>query len=289
VLNTITRIYDERLLQVDQPEDVGILKTEQAPDAHPQIIRPALNMLSLLHYGQLSTFTRGSELARGSVEQFLLAVCDDSFEEKESQEMEVADDIIKIIQKIRNLDESADDYSLDKINWGGLHPLLHTVEFCDSIERYDLCIDSISNDKRHRPFKAGAKKNLRRLITAMAAFDNPDHPIATRAVMEFATQWVVGNLARVLDRLEVMSSDSGETDIYQKVLGVIFNRGSDGIQQGQIQKYCRAYKSLSKEKRDEVIAQLLEDKNIDRVTVKTVANRTSVVLIHQKYLKAKSV
>ncbi len=287
VLNNLTRLYDENIVQLDSQEDAGLRHHD---DDQPILVRPGLSMLALLHYSQLAIFAKTSELGRGAVEQFLFAICDnDEVKFKESSPVHLPADLIDVIRRIRGVppvDNASGDLALDAIfdQLPGIESTLITVQFAESIAPYDAMIDEVTEDRRYRMFKSGARKNMRRLMTILAAWNDPIHPVADKSIMEWCAQYVSGQLSRLLEIMEVVASDEGKADVGQKVLDAIIKQGADGIRASDLHSYCRAYKSLSKEKRQELLDKLLDDGDIEMATIKTKSGQTKKRLVYKKFL-----
>jgi len=286
VLNHLTRLYDERMVQLDSPEEAGLRKSD---DLQPLIVRPSLSMLALLHYSQLATFAKTSELGRGAVEQFLFAICDnDDLIFKEEADIFLPPDMIELLRKLRGVPSNEGELSLEAIfnTLPGVEPELIVTEYADDIVRYDALIDEVTEERKYRMFKAGARKNLRRLCTVLAAFDSPDYPVASRSVMDWAAQYVAGHLRRLLDVMDFVTSDEGKQSVHQKVIQLVLSKGVGGIDRWRIADYLpHDFKPFLKEKRAEILDTLIEDGDIQEVKVKQASGQFKKRLIHAKFLK----
>lgn len=286
VLNTLTRIFDDKFIQLDAPEEAGLKANEFGSDGKPVIIRPSLSMISLMHYSQLATFAKVSELGRGAVEQFLFAICDnEDMIFKEESPVILPEDVIASLLNIRGISAYSDDMQLHDIfnELSGVPPVMIPVEFESKVAKYDAMIDSVAEDRRHRMFKNGARKNMRRLMTILSAFDDPLRPVATKSIMEWSAEYVAGNLARLLEVLDVVVSDDGKADIGQLVLDAIIKQGPYGINPGALVNFCRPYKALSKDKRQELIDKMIDDKDIKIIESKKISGQKSKVIVYSKF------
>lgn len=286
VLNTLTRVYDDKFIQFES-DDVGVIKNLNYVDGKFLIVRPSVTMLSLMHYSQLATFAKVSELGRGSVEQYIFSICDnDDLVFKEEQPVVLPDDVIDLLLNVRGIKrEDEGDMKLETIfnELISVPPEFITVQFAEPMTSYDAMIDDITHDRRHRIFKNGARKNMRRLMSILAAFDNPLHPVATRSIMQWSADYVAANLARLIEVLNVVVSDDGKADIGQLVLDAIIKHGPIGIQPWNLVNYCRPYKALSKEKRQELIDKMLDDKDIVTIKFKEISGKESGRLVYSKF------
>lgn len=176
----------------------------------------------------------------------------------------------------------------------GLIPHLTEVEFEDDIDEYDKMIDSvITNDRYQRTYRSAARENMRRLMTVLAAF-NPKvsaisgKPIATKSIMRWCAQYVAGHLQRVLDKLNVVAGDDGKMEIGQRIEAALLNKGADGLPRCQLINYCRPYKRLSTEKRNEIIDRLVDD-GIIKLDVDVVDKKTghkNKCVVHSRFVKS---
>lgn len=288
VLNNITRLYDEKFVQLDSPQDADLRQADLIDsDGKPMIYRPCLSMLSLMHHSHLATFAKASELGRGAVEQFLFVICeeDDLIINKDEQDLVLPLHMMNKLITIRGLlSRKEGDLALNEIlsECAGIMPMQIPVRFEGSLDKYDAMIDAVTTERHQRTFKQLARKNMRRLMTIMAAANNPLVPVATIEIMEWSAEYVVGHLSRLLDVLHVVVSDEGKLDIGQQVLDVILRMGAEGITQGKIVNYCRSYKALSKDKRQELIDKMKEDGDINQLRIK-IAGQSSDRLIHSKF------
>ena len=285
VLNHLTQLFDAKEKQLDSPDEAGLRKSD---DLQPMIIRPCLSMLALLHYSQLATFAKTSEMGRGAVEQFLFAICDnDDFQAKEETSVLLPNDLMALLRRVRGVPDDDGELSLEAIfnQLSGVEPDMITVEFSDGLSQYDALIDAISDDRRYRMFKTGARKNFRRLCTVLAAFDAPDYPVATKLIMQWSCQYVVGHLKRFLALVEFVVSDDGKPEVYQLVVETIMRNGAAGVRPSDLVNFCKPLKKLPKDKRTELIDMLIEDGDIASVLVKMPSGQTVKRLVFNQFLK----
>lgn len=288
VLNHLTQLFDTKEKQLDSPEEAGIRSPD---DTQPLIIRPCLSMLALLHYSQLATFAKSSELGRGAAEQFLFAICDnDDFQLKEESDVRIPTELIALIRQVRGIPETDEELSLEAIfnHLPGVEPALIAVVFADPLSHYDALIDEVSDDRRYRMFKTAARKNFRRLCTVLAAFDNPVNPVASKVIMGWAAQYIVENLRRLLAIVDFVVSDDGKPELYQLIIEIIMRNGATGIRPSDLVKYCRPLKKLPQDKRDELVNSLIDDGDIALVAMKSVAGQTVKRLVFTKFLQGGS-
>ena len=295
VINAITRLYDERVVQLDSPQDADLRITDlnSEADGKPLIYRPSLSMLTLMHPSQLATFAKISEVGRGSVEQFLFARCEnDDYVMKDEAEIQIPEDVIDHLLTIRGISNKpgTDGFTFGDIfsdilsECSSVQPVLFAVRYDVPIDEFYKRIDAVTTDhRRYRSFLNAARRNLNRLITIMAAANNPLQPVATREIMAWCADYVAHHLTSMIDILEVSVSDDGKVDIGQSVLEVIIRHGAEGVEAWRLVTLCRPYKAMSKEKRQELINKMLDDGDIKHVSFKMPSGQLKKRIIHSKY------
>jgi hypothetical protein len=269
-LVVLASLWNEREIQLDNKEETGLNHySMEILDANPKLYRPSVSMLSLLHYADLAQFAKVSEMGKGSATQFLFAVCDEEEGELSNHESDITlspEMIEKLLQvkfKGKNTHLIDGDFSLEQIfSDTTLNPSLKQVEFFCDLQEFDAMIDEITSQRRHRAFRADARRNMRRLMTIMAAFDNPKIPVASRQIMEWCAQYVVSNLEIVIDLLVNHSSEDGKLSVRQQVMNAIMRSEKEGIPPSQLVNFSRGYESLSKAKKEELVSEMIDDGDI---------------------------
>ncbi len=289
VMNNLAKLWGETFVQLDSPEEAGLKPADFGTDKQPVIQRPSLSMLALIAYSNLPLLTKVSEQGRGSLDQFIFAICkDDDIFYKEENQGYLPQSMIDTLLKIRGIGLPYNgDFDLTEISGDlcGIAPELKPVRYSGSPEPYYKQIDEMTNDRRYRFFRPSARKNFNRISSILAVFYNYEYPIATPEIMQWAVDYVCSNLHGLLDIMEVKVSDDGKNDIGQLVLEVIMRHGTQGIAPGQIYKYCRPFKALSKEKRDEILNQLIDDDDIKIMKIEQISGNTAKKAIYSKYVK----
>lgn len=297
VLNTISKIYERDYIQIDSLLDAGLTKNDIVDgddDGKLKIKMPCLSMFALFNYSSLPTFTKLSETSRGSVNQFLFAICDkdDITHKAEEEKIHVSEEIVNRLLEIRGLDfRPAVNYSFsfaDICNGRrGISPKVKKISFSADIEQYDKLIDeALENCKSNKNnLKRSSRKNLRRLISVLTAFNNTGDCVASEQIMKWCANYIVGHLKRFVTALEVVASDDGKLDIGQQVESVILNHGAEGITESGLVRYCRPYRALNKDKRLEILALLKEDGFIEpKVKIKQNSGQFKERIVHSSFL-----
>ena len=288
VLSMLARLFDEKFIQLDSAEEAGLRLDEFGGDKQPIIQRPSLSMLSLMHYSQLPVFSKLSEMGRGSVDQFLLGICDaDDIYFKEEQPRELDAEIVDQLLKIRGIGLPHNkDFDLAEIvgELPAVEPTLIPVKFEQDLALYDKRIDDATERRDKRMYRASARKIMRRLMAILGATNDYLRPVATKQIMDWSCDYVMYNLEKMMSIFEVVASDDGKIDARQKLIDALINRGAKGIEKKNLMNYCRAFAALSKDKRDELIHQLEEDEITKLVQVKQISGQSKSFVVHSKFV-----
>lgn len=271
-LAVISDIYDQKHVNLDG-DTVALKSQKKSQEDQPVLVQPALSLLALLSDDQLAGVMRRGELGRGALEQLCLVFIDQEDEVNRTPvEQRTPQWLIDHILKIRDLSSKGQTLDLPEIFQGNveLEPVLGVTHF-DSPDTERLILEfekelrKIAKDRiRHygSAVAIGARKTLRRLCVGMSAWNDPDVPVINRNIANWCGQYMLGVLNSFLDHYETLSSDDGKLDVYQSVVAYIQQYGAIGISNRELIQRCRQYKSLVKEKREELIQLLIEDESI---------------------------
>jgi len=307
VLNLITQIRDiGKELELDSIEDLGMRVADLRQGDNqlkPVIYYPCFSMLSLVSYDKLPTLTKSGEIGRGSLGQFLLAICDIDDMEYKSRKTQIKPDsaIINNLLRIRGFNRTVDEDGKVNTNDSALADAqsnlpsilkeLKTVTFEGNdaeIEKYDQMIyDAVKDPRKNRFLIDVARSNMRRLMTILAAFSNKGDLVATKSIMEWSAKYVIKQLKRLIDVLEVVSGDDGKMDVYQSVIHAILTQGKEeGLPASYIQRHSKPFRNLPKEKKQEIIDGILSS---GEVIIRKIPHKKTGVfydsLIHWSFIE----
>jgi hypothetical protein len=118
----------------------------------------------------------------------------------------------------------------------------------------------------------------------MAAFANPKAPVADQAIVSWATGWVGYCLEQTIIEADLRAApDDDKPDAYQQVLEFIGTAGAAGVAKHRVVNGCWTFRSMSTEKRDALINQMLDDEVVQ--VMPTLSGRGKV-LVHARFLRA---
>jgi hypothetical protein len=295
MLGTLSDIFDAKEgLSFNCLDEAGLSKSDirNGDDEYkPEIARPCLSTLSLMDNGQLAAFTKKSEIERGGTEQFLFVICDKKDIENcgEEKPIFIPEDVIDDIYKVKGWNRVLKSRTFEEISNQfislNIASTLTPVTFECDLTAYDNMIEAIKlNNTDLRSFKQAARKNMRRLMTVLAAFNNSGNPVATKPMMDWCAQYTVKNLQRLINRLSVASTEDGSLNVRDKVIEKVYLAGAEGIAKSRLTD-IRAFAALPDEKRDQLLEQLVKDKIIAlNVTTKQISGRSKKRIVHSSYI-----
>lgn len=129
------------------------------------------------------------------------------------------------------------------------------------------------------------KRNAERIAATLAAWDEPTVPAIAEHHLKWAVLWIAKGRAAFGERRKVASSEDGKRDVRDFVLDVVAREKSKGLLRSNLSARCKPYRNLSSEKRDELISQMVEDKEL--AIVRTARGAETIVLARFARVKGK--
>lgn len=265
VLNVMADLHGRQFLQIDSAEEFGMQKL--VTDEQPVIRHPSLSIFALMSHQAIDLLSKTSEIGRGATEQMLLVNCrqDDFIEREEPMNMEKTPSWLcshlRTIRGLPDLEDTEIDTDLIRIfsdNCSSLNPHLIPVPIAGDYHAIDQALSDLSTSRNLRPIIQGAKINLRRLCVALAAWNNPQHPIVTQPIKTFIGGWLIGVIRQYIESLDVMMND-GEVDVGQRIVSAVMEAGKDGMNMKQIRNAVRKFGRLSADDRAKMMEKLVDD------------------------------
>lgn len=268
VLNMLADLHGRKLLQIDSAEEFGLTKLTH--DEQPVIRHPSLSMLALLSDSAFELLSKTSEIGRGASELMHTVICHPDALREISQHHADAPTPVGLISRIRqvrdlpNLEEQELDTDLARIfgdNCSVMNPRLIEVSAVSQLDTYDAEFSALSSDRRMLPIIRGAKNNFRRLCIALAAWNNPAHPLITRPIAEWAAGYMLHHSKASIDRTSALLND-GNVDVGQKIVHKVMASGMEGLSAREIAHQIWAYKKLDEDARAQLLQKLVNDGDI---------------------------
>ena len=284
------RVYAGQTLTLDNWMELG-LKQPDGEGAQPVIYAPALSMLALVGGSNMVHLFKAAEFSRGAADAVLFVPATNMEQWSQRPKGIVEPPPASVVAKIRQVRgfEQADTTQLtpEQIFSGtaSVMPSPQTVRFAGLVQQIDSAWIGQYSKQGHkvRQLASGARNNLRRLCTAMAAWANPQDPVATEEMVRWCAGFVQHCLEETILQAELRGSeDDDKPDVYQRVLEFIDEHGPEGISNRMVVNKCRAFRSLTNEKREFLIGQMLDDEAIYTVPTK---NGQGKVYVCKTYLK----
>lgn len=262
-LNTIAELYDSADLSLDL-NDLGI----KGFDADQDVLRsPTLNLLTLISYEQMAAVAKASELGRGALEQIQSMLIDaDRLVFNDPEDIFTAPfdpALIAMIRRLRRMDSQPLTGSQ-----GYQRPELTAVRWGADMKTVYPALDALAmeSSRAARPLLIAARSHIRRVSTVLAMWANPDAPIITPDLLAWASRREIARMKGFLAQFNLLASDDGKTSVYQKVLAAISEATHHGMTLRALQQQCWAFRSLSKDKRDECLQTLMDDGDVIGLT-----------------------
>lgn len=263
VLNLMVNAFVQNDICLDNADELGFKGSAGIDDDMPMIRQPALSMLALTSETMLASSFAANEIGRGAVEQLMFHSANMVYQGEMQAEATPAW-LVQRIRAIRAL-PAVDGADLDLASlFNGNAQLLPTqkvVRFEAKPEEHYPAFDAMCACSRAaRPLANGARAMLKRLALTMAVWENHAQPVVTRAVLDWCAQFVAQRLSEALAALHFSGgSDDGKSSMYQTVLHHIAQAGSTGTTQTMAVRAIYKFRALPSAKRDELVAQLIED------------------------------
>ena len=149
--------------------------------------------------------------------------------------VEAPDEVVERLRTLRGFAPEATTQTPQQMfeENGWLQPTPITVRFTGDVQRVEKAW--LSQYQRQSPtiraLASAARSRLRRICTAMAAFANPQAPVADQAIVSWAAGWVGYCLEQTIVEADLRAApDDDKPDAYQQVLEFIGTAGRRGRQ-----------------------------------------------------------
>ena len=278
-------------LLLDNWQEIGLKHTDGDGNPQPTIRMPALCMLATIAGNQVGKVFGPLEVSRGSIDGMLFVPASnpDHWHARPALHAPPAPPVeaVERLRAMRGFEPGQTSMTAAQMDAeiGGSQATPVTVRFTGDVQAVEAAW--ITKYKGQGPairaMVAAARSRLRRICTAMAAFANPKAPVADMAIVAWAAGWVGYGLEQTIVEAELRATaDDDRPDVYQQVLEFIGEAGSDGRAKRSLISGCRAFRSLSDDKRAELITQLHGDEQIHTLPTKSGRGK---VYVHARFVK----
>lgn len=270
---------------LDNWAEIGLKRPDAAPKDHmPTLYRPALTLLAAVAEPQLRSMFKRQELGRGAVDCMLFVPALDASawtDRFAAAPRELPANVRHTLRSMQGEDGTSADELLptDVVL---LHATSTPVPFaCNLAGVEQRWIDHARALPAHlRPLSQGARATMRRLCVAMAAFADPERPIVTPEILAWCDRFVHECLQVTLAEVALLSDDDdARPDAGSYLLEMLVRQGPAGMAKRDLHKYCKAYRRLAPEDRQELLGRLYADDEI--ADVPSQSGRGSLIVARQ--------
>lgn len=279
------RIHGCHDVVLDNWAEIGLKRPDAAPKNHmPTLYRPALTLLAAVAEPQLRGLFKRQELGRGAADCMLFVPALDASawaDRFSAAPRELPANVRHTLRALQGEDGASADELLPS-DVVLLHPSAIEVPFaCDLAGVEQRWIDHARSLPAHlRPLSQGARATMRRLCVAMAAFADPARPIVTAEILTWCDRFVRECLEVTLAEVALLSDDDdARPDAGSYLLELLVRQGPAGMAKRDLHKYCKAYRRLAPEDRQELLGRLYADDEI--ADVPSPSGRGSVLVARQ--------
>ncbi|MBK7822985.1 MAG: bifunctional DNA primase/polymerase [Tessaracoccus sp.] len=271
------RVHAGQTIALDNWAELG-LKPDRGQPVLPTLFRPSMSLLAAVAQAQMASLFKRSEFARGALDSMLLVptIDGDWVDRPAARIAELPAVALEAMRALRGFEPGQTEPAMDQ-----LMNSLALQEPTPIVVRFVADIQSVERTWIERaarlPLSAralalGARRTLRRLCTAMAAWANPREPAVTPEVLAWCNAFVGECLQVTLEEFELLGTDDDDKpDAYQALLDAITRVGPCGIPRRDLHKVCKPYRKLGHDERGKLLDAMVSDQVL--YTIPTVSGR----------------
>lgn len=258
-------------IALDNWAEVGLGRARSEEEGpRPILQRPTLNLLALIAGSQVEQTLRRSELSRGAVDSMVFVCAEDParWTDRPSQREHPLDVAVhETLRRLRGFGPGETALTHEQL-FGGLAvvvPTMKTVRVTGDLQGAQMALAQsyAQRGPLARMLSAGARRNMARICTALASAANPDDPIVTEPMVEWASAFIRQALEATLrvfrDRGGAEDGETGRPSVYHKVESFLRDCGSHGASKRELVKGVRMFRELADDKRDELLERIVND------------------------------
>lgn len=268
-LSVLQLCYEGETIFVD-PDVIGARAKGSNTDTC-DIYAPSVTMLALLPNDHLNSLASHSEYGRGTLHQMITIPAGEAIDGHQPDSSATLP--AGLVDHIKRLADMPGVPGTQ--NNANLMPAVKRVHWAPEVGQLVSAKlrewrEYMSDDSRqqYRGLAHGYMQSAIRLGTSLAAWANPESPILTEEIANWAITWCERCLKLTMPRLEIINrADDTAPDIVQMIMEVLLE-AKEPLTVRDISRRCYAFKKLSPEERDTIMTNL-----VDSGTV--IARRTS--------------
>lgn len=282
------RVHAGQNIALDNWAELGLKqRPDDVPgaDKHmPTLYRPALTLLAAIAEPALRQVFKRQELGRGALDCMLMvpALDADGWSDRgASAAAALPAHVAQQLLAMRGIDAmgAAPKPEIDSVL---LMPTPTVVRFaCDLQGAEARWIKHAAGLQAHlRPLSWGHRATMRRLCVGMAAFENPSAPLVRAPMLDFCDRLARECLEVTLAQVALLGDDDdARPDAASYLMEMLVRQGPAGMLRRDLPKFCKAYRRLSADEREKLLATLYEDDEITDVRSST--GRGQVIVARQ--------
>lgn len=258
-------------IALDNWAEVGLGRARSEEEGpRPILQRPTLNMLALVAGSQVEQTLRRSELSRGAVDSMIFVCAEDParWTDRPSHGGQPLDAAVhETLRRLRGFGPGQTALTTEQL-FGGLAvvvPALRTVRVTGDLQgaQMALAAEYARRGPLARMLSGGARRSMARICTALAAAADPEDPVVTGPMVQWASVFVRQALEATLhvfrDRGGAEDGETGRPSAYHKVEAFLRDCGCTGASKRELVKGVRMFRELADDKRDELLERIVND------------------------------
>ena len=271
------RVYAGQTIALDNWAELG-LKPDRSQPHLPTLYRPAMTLLATVAQQQMASLFKRSEFARGALDSMLLVptIDGDWIDRPAGRIPGLPAPALEIMRTLRGYEPGQTEPSMDQLmnSLALQEPTPIVVRFAADVQSVErVWIDRAGRlPLSARALALGARRIMRRLCTAMAAWADPREPIVSDRILAWCNAFVSECLQVALEEFELLGTDDDDKpDAYQALLDAITRVGPCGMPRRDLPRLCKLFRRMGAEERGKLLDAMVADRSL--YTIPTISGR----------------
>ena len=263
------RVHGAKDIALDNWAEIGLKKPDGETSHMPTLYRPSLTLLAAIAEPQLRAVFKRQEFGRGALGSMLFIPALDLAgwtDRSVTAPTALPASVVDRLRELRGIAPGTvgETQEIDSIL---IRPTPTTVRFaCDLAGAEQRWIEHGRQVAPYlRPLSWGGRITMRRLCVGMAAFCDPKVPLVRPEMLAWCERLVRECLDITLAELTLLGDEDDRPGAGEYLLEMITRAGPEGVRYSDLPKFCKPYRRLNKEDRDEVLGRLLSDDAITEI------------------------
>lgn len=263
------RVHGGKDIALDNWAEIGLKKPDGESSHMPTLYRPGLTLLAVIAEPQLRAAFKRQEFGRGALGAMLFIPALDmrSWADRSvSAPTALPASVSDRLRELRGIapGTAGETPEIDSVL---IRPTPTTVRFaCDLAGAEQRWIEHGRQLPAHlRPLSWSARITMRRMCVGMAAFCDPAAPLVRPEMLAWCERLVRECLDITLAELALLGDEDDRPGAGEYLLEMITRAGPEGVLRNNLAKFCKPFRRLNKEDRDEVLGRLFNDDAITQI------------------------